>query len=143
MNIFVVDKDPWVAAQMLCDRHVVKMILESAQMLSTVMHKNGDPGPIRPTHHNHPCTVWAGASFDNYLWLCAHFDGLLIEYTKSYNKIHAYQVHLDTLYKYGLKLPEKGLTPFAQAMPEQYKNPDAVKAYRDYYCGDKTDDHTY
>ena len=71
MNIFVLDSDPKVAATMLCDKHVVKMILESAQMLSTVAHTNGHIPRYRPTHSKHPCTLWAGESKSNWQWLVA------------------------------------------------------------------------
>ena len=67
MNIFVVDIDPSKAAQSLCDKHVVKMVLETAQILSTI-----SGGPYRPTHANHPCVLWAGATKRNYLWLVEH-----------------------------------------------------------------------
>lgn len=138
MNIFAVHEDPKVAARMLCDRHVVKMILESVQMLSTVIHKSGESGPTKPTHHNHPCTQWAGCSRENYMWLWEHLGELCTEYTSRYKKIHSYQQHLDTLFTYSNNLPSSGLDPFAQAMPEKYKNPNAIKAYRDYYRGEKT-----
>lgn len=70
MNIFVLDYTPQKAAEYHCDKHVVKMILESAQILCAVHHKNGDSNvPYKLTHKNHPCTIWAGESRSNYLWL--------------------------------------------------------------------------
>ena len=65
MNIFVLHDDPVVAAQMMCDKHVVKMILESNQMLSTVARKYGHDAPYRSTHAKHPCTLWTGDSLLN------------------------------------------------------------------------------
>ena len=87
MNIFYLDKDPVVAAQMMCDKHVVKMILESAQMLSTA-HRvlDGDTyankvGLYKMAHKNHPSTIWARSSIENYDWLSGHMQALMKEYT--------------------------------------------------------------
>jgi hypothetical protein len=72
MNIFVLDPSPTVAASLHCDQHLHKMILESAQILSTVlshpMHIPGH-GLYKPTHPNHPCTKWAALSSANMLWI--------------------------------------------------------------------------
>ena len=73
MNIFVVDTDPEVAACQLCDKHVVKMVLETAQMLCTVAHQNGfDKAPYKVAHPKHPCTLWSYETTDNMEWLCSH-----------------------------------------------------------------------
>ena len=163
MNIFILDKDPVIAAQMQCDKHVVKMIVESAQMLSTVhryldgseflsFSKNGRKikrwchwtdtvPPIRlykSVMINHPCTIWSWRSLDNYIWHCNHALALCAEYTHRYGKRHKTQQILewcDTNYPYNLY--HTGLTEFAQAMPDEYKDPDPVKAYRAYYLGEK------
>lgn len=140
MNIFVLDTDPRRAAHYACDRHVVKMILEAAQLLSTVCHQHGKPAPMRATHPHHPCTKWAGASAANYRWLWEHLQGLLAEYTRRYGKHHMVERehYPEQLWQNRPELPEIGLTPFAQAMPAEYKVPgDAVKAYRQYYVGEK------
>ena len=71
MNIFYLDEDTEICAQYHCDKHVVKMILEYAQILCTVLHELGQEAPYRPTHRNHPCTVWARESLDNWIWLRA------------------------------------------------------------------------
>jgi hypothetical protein len=84
MNIFVSDLDPIVAAQNLDDKRVVKMALESAQILSTI-----GLGRYKPTHVNHPCTKWAGASPSNTLWLFRHFHALCTEYYYRFNREHA------------------------------------------------------
>lgn len=164
MNIFILDKDPVIAAQMQCDKHVVKMIVESAQMLSTVhryldgdefisISKNGRKikrwchwtDTVPPIHLyksvmiNHPCTIWSWRSLDNYIWHCEHSLALCAEYTHRYGKIHKTQRILewcDVNYPYNLY--SRGLTEFAQAMPDEYKDPDPVKAYRAYYLGEKT-----
>ena len=139
MNIFVVDEDPEIAAQQLCDKHVVKMILESAQMLCTVAHEHGFEAPYRKTHPKHPCTLWVGRSKANWDWLMRHALAMCAEYTRRYGKTHKSRSVIDWCLWQGIKIefPEKGLTPFAQAMPPQYKNECAVTAYRAYYHGEK------
>ena len=144
MNIFVLDEDPRLAAKYHCDQHM-KMILESAQMLSTVLG-----GPYKPTHKNHPCTKWVAESWSNAMWLWQLTKYLNEEYKHRFNhtKDHKSWVAIKDLdLVMPSILPDEHLTPFAQAMPEEYKNDDAVQAYRDYYhskpfatwdkCGDK------
>lgn len=132
MNIFVLDRDPAVAARYHCDKHVSKMILESAQMLSTVLG-----GAYKPTHQNHPCTIWVAQSQTNACWLFELAFNLNAEWKKRYghDRNHkSYEVIMDMLNSKRLHdLPFMGLTPFAQAMPEQYKRNDPVESYRDYY----------
>ena len=106
-------------------------------MLSTVQHKNGMNAPYKPTHANHPCTRWAGETKENYTWLWEHGVALCEEYTHRYGKTHKCQALFFDAFCTVPNLPSKGLTPFAQAMPEQYRNTDAVTAYRAFYCNDK------
>ena len=143
MNIFVLDKDPKVAAEMMLDKHVVKMPTESMQMISSIMDLHGFDTPMKPVMLNHPCTIWARESADNFEWLVNHCYALCKEYTVRYSKKHKVEEYmenyanemLETIYE--LKSKSVELTPFAQAMPDEYKNDDVVKAYRDYYMGDK------
>ena len=137
MNIFAVDKDPKISAQQLCDKHVVKMILESAQMLCSA-YPNGD-APYKRAFYKHPCTIWARESQENYEWLLAHAYAMCQEYTRRYGKVHKsiYAIEWCGKNYIKLQLPQKGLTEFAQAMPEQYKNKCSVTAYRSYYIGEK------
>lgn len=130
MNIFILDTHPVLAAQMQCDKHVVKMCLETAQMLSTIAG-----GPYKPTHVNHPCTVWARTNYSNYEWLHRHGIALCNEYQERYNRVHkCMNIMLNpVIVECAHTLPFDVLSPFAQAMPEELKNEDAVKAYRDYY----------
>ena len=163
MNIFVVNRDPWLAAKDLCDKHVVKMIVESAQMLSTAhrvldgkpttaLSRTGrrikqwdHPNPAfdkvlcKATMVNHPCTRWAMENNKNYFWLYDHLDALLREYTDRYQKHHSME---GLTYNFLRSAPRNiamvnGTTSFAQAMPDQYRNPDAITAYRNYYMGEK------
>ena len=118
MNIFVVDEDPEVAARQLCDKHVVKMILESAQMLCTVALEHGFNAPYKKAHPKHPCTLWAGKSPENWSWLIAHGLAMAEEYTRRYGRTHK----SEAVIKWCARLPiqfgaSPGLTPFAQAMP--------------------------
>ena len=91
MNIFYLHQDPHEAAKLQYNKHVVKMILESAQMLCTAHHcVMGDDAdvPYKMAHKNHPSTIWARRSADNYTWLYHHFVALSKEYTKRYGKEH-------------------------------------------------------
>lgn len=138
MNIFVLDNDINTCAKYHCDKHVIKMILESAQMLSSVVRLNGHDIGYKLTHQNHPCTIWARKSLSNYLWLFQLTDSLNSEYRYRYNKVINHKSY-DMIKTLPLpKLPTLGLTPFAQAMPDQYRNTDPVKAYRDYYINEKS-----
>mgnify|MGYP003122774863 CR=1 FL=1 len=139
MNIFVVDNDPKIAATMLCDKHVVKMIVETAQMLCTAASKLGHDVPYRVTHKNHPCTIWAGESLSNWLWLVDHGISMCEEYTKRYGRIHKTQSVIEWCRDSNISpIVDIGLTPFRLAMPDQYKCSDPVKSYRDYYHGEKS-----
>ena len=82
MNIFVLHHDPQVAAEMACDKHVVKMILETAQMMCTVVAAHDIHPPYRATHAKHPCTIWASESRTNWQWLTDYGLSLSAEYTK-------------------------------------------------------------
>lgn len=135
MNIFVVDKNPFVAARMLCDRHVVKMIVETAQLLCTVFEK----APYKPTHVNHPCAIWARTSKLNYQWLLSHGLTLCYEYTRRYGKTHKSMSVITWCARKSskLKFKYKELTPFAKCVPEEFKHLPVVQAYREYYVADK------
>lgn len=138
MNIFVLDTNIRRCAQYHCDRHVSKMILESVQMLCTALHGRGVEAPYRPTHAKHPCTLWVGESWDNFQWLAELAVELNREYRFRYGRErdHASIAVLRRIE--GLRYESAGLTPFAQAMPDEYKAPgDAVTAYRRFYLGEK------
>ena len=143
MNIFVVDEDPELAARQLCDKHVVKMILETAQMLCTVADNQGYDAPYRATHAKHPCTLWAAKSADNWSWLLQHGLAMCAEYTRRYGRTHKSEAVIMWCARLNIGFPESGLTPFAQAMPEQYRNECAVTAYRAYYHGEKSEFATW
>ena len=137
MNIFVLSDNIEQCAIYHCDKHVVKMTLETAQLLCSPFEQ-GD-SPYRRTHYNHPCAIWARESVGNYEWLLELGYRLAEEYTHRYNKRHKCLDVIDWCDNnyYRLNLPDQGLTPWAQAMPDEYKDPCAIQAYRNYYCGDK------
>tara|TARA_X000001382_G_scaffold127132_1_gene114600 strand:+ start:1337 stop:1891 length:555 start_codon:yes stop_codon:yes gene_type:complete len=162
MNIFILDNDINKCAENHVDKHVVKMPLESAQMLCTVhwIQKfigytprkiNSDelailreakkitprPYPYLPAMPNHPCTIWVRESLDNYEWLYVLALALNDEYGYRYGGKSHKSIEQVVLKLPEIDLPRKGLTPFAQAMPDEYKNEDAVVAYREYYNNDK------
>lgn len=141
MNIFVLDLDPRRAAKFHCDKHVCKMVLETAQLLSGVVHLNSPQDPRRPklyrlTHKQHPCAVWARQSFANYRWLLELGQALCEEYTYRYGRVHASQAVIE-LCSPSSTDATGGLTPFAQAMPAEYRDIDPVQAYRRYYQAEK------
>ena len=143
MNIFVLDKDPVKAARAMDCVRVPKMVTESAQMMASALRRHGATDeqmpltksgtPYKGGYHHHPCTVWAGESQENWMWLAHHAMQLCEEYYKRFNKMHACT---DPIYHMiGLQkiIPNTELTPFAQAMPDEYKDDDPVVAYRAYY----------
>ncbi len=147
MNIFYLHPVPDVAAKYMCDKHVVKMILETAQLLSTAHHHYGSSTPImyKPTHKNHPCAVWVRECWHNYHWAYDHLQALCHQYRIRYNKRHKTEALLDDLLKLPRGIPMRDInTVPPQCMPEQYKHhgPDrqqqTVNAYRDYYINDKS-----
>ena len=159
MNIFVLDKKPREAARQHCDKHVVKMIIESAQMLSTTHRLLDGKQTIKPSisgkrmvkywemdnqydenlvykavHMKHPCTLWTMESNSNYYWHWELFNALCDEYIHRYKRIHK----TDELLRGRLLQPPKnipigGMTEFRQAMFEHCKDPNPIKAYRKYY----------
>lgn len=138
MNIFVLDRDIPTCARYHADQHVIKMILESAQMLCTVINQAGGDAPYRSTHGKHPCTLWTGRSLSNWQWLKKLGLALNDEYRYRFRtaKHHrSAEIIMDLALP---EIPDLGLTAFALAMPDKYKiEDDPVAAYRAYYIGDK------
>ena len=140
MNIFILDKDPATAAIMMCDKHVPKMILESAQMLSTahrILDTDVDDRLYKIAHKGHPCTKWVMETSQNYNWLYYHFVALGNEYKFRRNKVHGSIEKLqDPLSNLPKNIPEGPRTEFVQAMkayPQCMVEGDAVQSYRNYY----------
>lgn len=133
MNIFVTDKCPIESAKLLDSKRVVKMILESAQMLSTAIWEHGGIGFYRVTHKNHPCTIWTRKTRSNYNWLVQHFIALGDEYTKRYGKVHKSLGYLEAIKKGALLVPEGPLTPFANCTTYKHIE-DTQLAYQLFMC---------
>lgn len=138
MNIFVLDTNINKCAKYHCDQHVNKMILESVQIMCTALNTKGFNVPYKPTHVMHPCVRWIEKSYDNFIWLRNLALALNDEYKFRYTKVENHR-SISVLSKImHQKFDSVGLTEFAQAMPDEYKIPgDAVKAYRNFYLGEK------
>lgn len=142
MNIFYLHHDPKKCAQYHLNRHVVKMILETCQLLCTALWMCGLEAPMKKTHHNHPSAVWARASKANFLWLQQLGLELCYEYTFRYGKIHKCQKIIKSL-KVPDSLADTRFTQPTQAMPDEYKRSNSILAYRMYYAYGKTHLHNW
>ncbi|UCF79472.1 MAG: hypothetical protein JSW03_04320 [Candidatus Eiseniibacteriota bacterium] len=139
MNIFVLDRNVRKCARYHADQHVVKMILESAQMLCSVLWQHGVEAPYKSTHAKHPCTLWAGESLSNWKWLHRLALALNDEYRYRFGRDCD---HESAAVVRKLPLPpikDAGLTEFPQVVPERCRIPsDSVAAYRQFYVEDKS-----
>ena len=142
MNIFYLDENPQLCAQYHCDKHVVKMILETAQLLSTAIHLSTEQDfadIYNPTFPNHPCNKWARKTLANFEWLQKLGLHLCSEYTYRYNKTHKSQDIIEKVWLYRDFIPSGLFTVRPQCMPDIYKDDTSViNAYRNYYLGAKT-----
>ena len=171
MNIFMLDECPVQSAQSMVDKHVVKMILESAQLLSTA-HRVLDGAPVEvtlekdgkrrkktvwilgdqrndvlynATHINHPSAIWARQSISNYSWLVDHLFALSDEYTHRYNKRHATMSKLGYLIQSPpFNLNDWDITKMPSCMdPEYIVSEDPIENYRNYYRLGKANLHSW
>ena len=135
MNLFYLSRDPVEAAHMQCDKHVVKMILETAQMLSTAhLELDGNQVAYKATHKNHPSTVWVRSSLPAYRWAFQHLMALGDAYTKRYGKVHkTIDEHSDALSVPPRAIPDADFVDPPQCMYDECKRPDTVQAYQVYY----------
>ena len=131
MNIFFLHKDPIRAAKAQCDKHIVKMVLETTQMLSTAARRNGFDIGYKAAYPKHPMTIWVGDTHDNFCWALEHAQELSKEYTARYNKFHACQKIINKFIS--LKGSYINFSEPPQCMPDEFKCDDYVRAYRDYY----------
>jgi hypothetical protein len=141
MNIFLLDTDTRKCAQYHCDKHVVKMILETAQLLCGVHHMTDqvtDQVPYKLSHKNHPCAIWSRESLSNYLYLCDLGLELCKEYTYRYGKRHKSQDVIEWCVTNKPNICDKEFTEPARAMPNEYKVDSVVESYRNYYIGEKS-----
>ena len=138
MNIFFLDFDTKKCAEYHCDKHVVKMILETAQLLCGSHWVTGGEAPYKLSHKNHPCAIWVRESLSNYLYLCDLGLELCKEYTYRYGKRHKSQDVIEWCITNKLNIVDKGFTKPPKAMPDEYKVVDVVESYRNYYRGAKS-----
>lgn len=166
MNIFVLDESPVMSAQMLCDKHCSKMIVESGQMLSTahrmldgkmvrrpsksgktmvkhwILDDDRDELLYKAVHMGHPCTVWSMVSEENYRWHYEHFVAMGEEFAMRRGKQHlTYTLLKEALAASPRNIPKTGLTEFAVAMkqfPDCVVPGNPVKSYRNYYVNAKS-----
>ena len=143
MNIFYLDRDPELAAVYQYNKHVVKMVLESAQMLCTAhRHYGNEDVPYKTAHLNHPSTIWCRQNKNHYRWLYNHMIQLGKEYYVRYGKEHLTITKCkEPLACYPPGIPEGRFIQPPQAMPDVYKRDCAVHAYWLYYVYDKA--HIY
>ena len=161
MNIFFLSWNIDYCVRHHCDKHVVKMIIEYAQQLSTshrvldgkkkiviqnnrrlaryiVDNEKKNDVLYKASHINHPCNIWVRASKPNYEFLYKLFSALCDEYTYRYGKIHMTDTKLRELLKDPpVNIENVGLLKPPLAMPEEYKERSVIKSYRKFYIGDK------
>jgi len=153
MNIFALDCDPTAAAYSLCDQHIGKMLLESAQLLCNAYDEPSGAVrvqwltllpperaklgllPYKRTHYNNRYSIWARKSQANWLWLWQHAQALAKEHRFRFDKRHGTETALTWIEPRFPNLPAIGRTPFAQ--PTAYRSDDAVASYRRYYAAEK------
>ena len=142
MNIFFLDETPEFSAEYLCDKHIPKMFLESAQMLSTAIQRHtGELDYLyKSAYPKHPMTIWVGDNRDNFTWAYQNANCIGQEYFKRFNKIHkSSKVLLNIAFNdHKNDIPKGDMTPPPQCMPDQYKlrSDLYVNAYRDFYKGE-------
>jgi len=161
VNIFYLSNNPTECAQQHVDKHVVKMILEYGQLMSTA-HRVLDGQPYyaktannrniqrwllpdsreevmwKASHMNHPSGIWVRQSADHYMWLYSLWLEMLSEYTHRYGKKHATERMKSVFGTLPNNIPNKGwLSDPTPAMPVEYKVTDTIQSYRNYYLGDK------
>lgn len=138
MNIFYLSPDAEECARYHVDKHVSKMILESAQLLCTAVNicAGKQASPYKTTHVNHPCSIWVRQSNLNAVWLYSLMSELNKEYYFRYGKHHLSYLKLEEAKIFNMILqyiPSGNFTTPALAMPDEYKTNDPVESYRTYY----------
>jgi hypothetical protein len=161
MNIFYLHTDTKECAKQHLDKHVVKMILEYAQLLSTAhrlldgyeyegksvsgrkamrwkLDDSREDNLYMASHMKHPSGIWCRETSRNYMWLYSLWRDLMIEYTFRYGKHHVAEKLIPFLDNLPKNIKFDGMTPMPQCMPDDYKVPDdSIQAYHNYYIGDK------
>tara|TARA_R110000824_G_scaffold188779_4_gene370150 strand:- start:5897 stop:6412 length:516 start_codon:yes stop_codon:yes gene_type:complete len=143
MNIFAIEGSnnniDWVKSARSQDNYrVVKMILESCQMLCTTLNEQAEKQitPYRSTHKNHPSTKWVRASSTNFEFLVEHTMAMLEEYTKRFGKIHKCTSVLEKCIELcdPSLFPQQDSTPLPLAMPYEFHSDNIIESYRRFYA---------
>lgn len=141
VNIFYLSISPKQSAIWHNDSHVRKMIVETAQMLSTSHRLLSDDVPnilYKVTHKNHPSTIWVRSDISHYMWTYELFKNLCEEYTHRYGKVHlTWQKLGEVLATPPKNIPNTVFVQPPQAMPVHFHNDNSIVAYRNYYKTDK------
>jgi hypothetical protein len=162
MNIFYLSPNPQKCAEMHCDKHVLKMVIEYSQLMSTAhrvldgeeyyaLTANGrkikrwrmpdekyENGLMKASHVHHPSNVWVRASKANYVWLNQMWNHLLLEYTHRYGKRHACADRMEVLYAWPENIPDLPFTEPTPAMPDECKIANnSLASYHKYYIEKK------
>lgn len=146
MNIFFLDKDPQICASYHCDKHVVKMIVESCQMLSTTLRSKGYTNDFlyKSCFENHPCTLWVKQNDANFQYLLDLAYYLCEQYNIRYKKTHKCLLLVLRIRKMFKPNTSHQITVPALAMPDDVKVcngktfEDCVQSYKNYYIVYKT-----
>ena len=147
MNLFILSLCFRECAECMFDKHVSKMILEAVQMLCTTIHMVDPENQVKDqiqlykiAHKNHPVTIWMRASLENYMWTLDMVDAMHEEWKYRYDhpaeKMHKSYIVARYLREFAPsadKFSSNEFTPFAQAMPVEYKSDDPIESYRKYY----------
>lgn len=145
MNLFILSECPLEAAKWSVDRHCGKILIETAQVLCGAFWMQRIAAPYRLSHKNHPISSWCRESLANFEWTVKYGKALGVEFQDRYGKIHKSLAVVEWCHsnKNQLIFPLLDRTPFAQAMPDEFRDKDAVTAYRNYYKFGKVHLHSW
>lgn len=145
MNIFYFTHNPDLNSKLLDDKRLIKMVLETTQLLSNGLYLNNQKSPYKPTHLKHPCSIWAARSKGNWNWLKTYGLALAKEYTRRYKRKHKCEKIIRSMK--GLNKKNNRFYKPPQCMPDKYKSSKTSTAYINYYIGEKLNPnyfkHTY
>lgn len=141
MNIFYFLYDTNLNAKLLDDKRVVKMIVETTQLLSNALFLNDEMPIYKPTHLKHPCSIWAAKSSGNWLWLKKYGLALANEYTKRYGKIHKCEPMIRNMEC--PKIKENKFSDPPQCMPDKYRKTRSSRGYINYYINEKFNENYF
>lgn len=133
MNIFVVSEIPTNCAKFLDDKRVIKMILETTQMLNTslVVNHGADLSiGYKSTHANHPCTLWVGSNRERFIWTVTLLQALCHEYSVRYNKVHKCEQYISYFLSVASNFKTGELLPFVNCTTDFKHIENTFEAYK-------------